>query len=419
MSSEKTVVKGWVDSIRELGGGLKFIVVRHGSNKTQVVLKRGSVKDEMLELASKMHREDCIIVKGDLKDSPQAPGGKELVPESIEIVNKSDVPLPIEPGESNKDKRLDYRYMDLRDPKVATIFKVRAEVLRLIREYYTKNGFNEVQTPVIQAAGAEGGSELFPIIYYGKEAFLKQSPQLYKQMLMASGLDKIWEIGATFRAEKFHTRKHVSEITMVDTELAWVESEEDPMKVVEGLVYYCLKEIGKTAKEELDLLGVKVKIPELPFPRFHYDEILKMLEKEGVKIEWGSDFGDAEERRIGEMLAKKGIELYFFTKYPSKIKPFYIMMDDKYSRGFDLDFKGMEIASGGQREHRAEVLTKVMKSKGLDPHKFEFYLNAFRYGMPSHGGFGFGADRFVQQILNLPDIKEVVLFPRTTERLVP
>ena len=415
---EKTVVKGWVDSIRELGG-LKFITIRHSHNKTQVVLKKEDGKKELFELASKMHREDCVIVKGELVDSQKAPGGKELVPESIEVVNKSDVPLPIEPGESNKDKRLDYRYMDLRDPKVAAIFKVRAEVLRLIREYYTKNGFFEVQTPVIQAAGAEGGAELFPLIYYGKEAFLKQSPQLYKQMLMASGLDKIWEICPTFRAEKFHTRKHVSEVMMVDTELAWVESEEDPMKVVESLVHYVLKEISKTCKDQLDMFGVKIKVPELPFPRFHYDEVLKMLEKEGVNIPWGSDFGDAEEKRIGEMLAKKGIELYFFTKYPSQIKPFYIMMDGKYSRGFDLDFKGMEITSGGQREHRHDTLVKVMKSKGLDPHKFEFYLNAFRYGMPVHGGFALGADRLVQQILNLPDIKEVVLFPRTTERLVP
>ncbi|HLD56718.1 MAG TPA: aspartate--tRNA(Asn) ligase [archaeon] len=414
----QTIVKGWVDSIRELGG-LKFFIVRNRHGTTQVVVKKGVVKDELFDLVGQMHREDCLIVSGELKDSKQAPGGKELVPDSIEVVNKAEVPLPIEPGESNKDKRLDYRYMDLRDPKVLAIFKVRSEVLKLIREYYTINDFFEVQTPVIQAAGAEGGSELFPIIYYGKEAFLKQSPQLYKQMLMASGMDKIWEIGNAFRAEKFHTRKHISEIAMLDTEIAWIDSEEDVMKVVEGVVHHVLKGVDKNCKAQLELLGAKVKVPELPLPRLHYDEVLKMLEKEGVNIPWGSDFGDAEERRIGDILAKKGIELYFFTKYPSQIKPFYIMMDGKYSRGFDLDFKGMEITSGGQREHRVDVLTSVMKSKGLDPHKFEFYLNAFRFGQPRHGGFGLGVDRIVQQILGLPDIKEAVLFPRTTERLVP
>ena len=219
------IVKGWVDSIRELGG-LKFFVVRNREGKTQVVLKKGESKDDLFNLVAGLHREDCVIVKGFLKESKQAPAGRELVPESIEIVNKAIPPLPIEPGESNKDKRLDYRYMDLRDPKVLAIFKVRAEVLRLVRDYFTKEGFSEMQTPFIQAAGAEGGAELFPIIYYGKEAFLKQSPQLYKQMLMASGLDKIWEIGPAWRAEKSHTRKHVSEITMIDTEMAWIDSEQ-------------------------------------------------------------------------------------------------------------------------------------------------------------------------------------------------
>ncbi len=414
----KTIVKGWVDSIRELGG-LKFFIVRNRHGTTQVVVKKGVVKDELFDLVGQMHREDCLIVSGELKDSKQAPGGKELVPDSIEIVNKAETPLPIELGETNKDKRLDYRYMDLRDPKILAIFKVRAEVLRLIREYFTINDFFEVQTPVIQAAGAEGGSELFPIIYYGKEAFLKQSPQLYKQMLMASGLDKIVELSVAFRSEKFHTRRHVSEITMLDSEIAWTESEEDAMKVVEGVVHHVLKGVQKDCKEQLDLLGAKVKVPELPFPRLHYDEVLKMLEKEGEKLEWGSDLGDASEKKIGEIMEKKGHELYFFTKYPSQIKPFYIMMDGKYSRGFDLDFKGMEITSGGQREHRLDVLTKVMKSKGLDPHKFEFYLNAFKIGIPKHSGFGLGVDRLVQQILNIHDIKEVILFPRTVERLVP
>ncbi len=418
--SNQIVLKGWIERVRELGG-LKFFILRNRDGVTQVALKKGVVKDELFDLVGQMHREDCLIVKGEFKDAKQAPGGKELVPDSIEVVNKAETPLPIELGETNKDKRLDYRYMDLRDPKVLAIFKVRAEVLKLIREWYTQNDFFEVQTPVIQAAGAEGGSELFPIIYYGKEAFLKQSPQLYKQMLMASGLDRIWEIGNAFRAEKFHTRKHISEITMLDTELAWIDSEEDVMKVVEGVIIHILKGVDKNCKAQLELLGAKVKVPELPFPRLHYDEVLKMLQDTeiGKHLKWGSDFGDAEEKVVGEIMAKRGHELYFFTKYPSQIKPFYVMMDGKYSRGFDLDFKGMEITSGGQREHRIDVLTSVMKSKGLDPHKFEFYLNAFKFGMPSHGGAGLGVDRIVQQILNLPDIKEAVLFPRTTERLVP
>lgn len=413
-------IKGWVDHVRDIGK-LKFFLLRSAGNKFQVTVKKGDVPDKFLNLVSKLNREDCVIVDGKWKATNQAPGGKELIPIKIEVVSKSHTPLPIEiEGDSGKDKRLDYRFMDLRNPKVRAIFTFKAKVFAKNREFFEKEGAIEVHTPVIQAAGAEGGSSLFPLIYYGKEAFLRQSPQLYKQIIMGSGLDKVWEIGSTFRAEKFHTRRHTSEISMVDFELAWVKSEEDSMKVLEGLVHHILKGVAKEAKEELNLLGVKIKVPKLPFKRVTYDQALKLVEgKTETKLEWGDDLGDPEEKILGEILAKKGHELYFITKYPSQIKPFYIMMDGKYSRGFDLDYKGMEVASGGQREHRYKELVKVMKAKGLDPHKFDFYLNAFKYGMPTHAGWGFGIDRLIMQALNLSDIKEVILFPRTTDRLIP
>src|SRR3989338_208979 len=292
------ILKGWVDHVRDMGN-LKFFLLRTEGKKFQVTAKKGVVQDGILKLVADLHREDCVVVEGEWKEAKQVVGGKELIPEKLEVISKADTPLPIEiEGDSGKDKRLDFRFMDLRNPKVLAIFKVRSEVLRLIREYYSKNKFFDVQTPVIQAAGAEGGSELFPLIYYGKEAFLKQSPQLYKQMLMASGMDKIWELSVAFRSEKFHTRRHVSEITMLDTEIAWVESEEYAMKVAEDVVYHVLKGVQKDCKDQLELLGIKVKVPELPFPRLHYDEILKMLEKEGEKLEWGSDLGDASEKKV-------------------------------------------------------------------------------------------------------------------------
>jgi aspartyl-tRNA synthetase len=421
-SGEKVLVKGWVAKVRDLGG-LQFFLLRDRFGVVQVTAKKGSVPDKIFNSITELGREDCVSVSGKAVKAKQAPGGLEIVPEKIEVVAKSEAKLPIDVFgkiESGKDKRFDYRWMDIRDPKLQAVFRVKAVALKYIREYFELAGFVEVQTPVIQAAGAEGGATMFPVIYYQKEAFLRQSPQLYKQMLMASGLDRVSEIGPAFRAEKFHTSRHVSEFLSVDFEQAWIESEEDLMSTLENMVVHSLKGIAKECKSELEMLGKKeVKIPKLPLLRLTYEEIIEMLKKTGIKMEWGDDLEDASEKKLGEIMAKRGHEWYFITKFPSKIKPFYIMLDGPVSRGMDLDYKGMEMASGGQREHRPDVLKKVMKQKGLDPHKFEFYIDAFRYGMPSHGGIGFGVERMVEKILGLPDIKEAILFPRTPDRMVP
>jgi len=418
---ENVLVKGWAAKIRNLGG-LTFFLLRDRKGMIQVTAKKGSVTDDVLNAISGIGREDCVAVTGKVVEAKQAPGGKEIVPEGIQVVSKAEASLPIDVFgkiESGKDKRFDFRWMDIRDPKMQAIFRVKSVALKYIRDYFESAGFIEVHTPVIQAAGAEGGATLFPVIYYQKEAFLRQSPQLYKQMLMASGMDKVFEIGQAFRAEKFHTPRHVSEFISVDFEQAWVDSEEDIMATLENMVAHSLKGIAKDCKDELAMLGKEIKVPELPIKRVTYDEIVRLLGKAGTAIEWGDDLEDASERKVGGILEKKGHEWYFITKYPSKIKPFYVMLDGEVSRGLDLDYRGMEMASGGQREHRPEVLQKVMKQKGLDPHKFEFYIDAFRYGMPPHGGIGFGVERMVEKILDLPDIKEAILFPRTPERLVP
>ncbi len=418
---DQAQVNGWVAKVRDLGG-LKFFLLRDRTGEIQVTAKKGSVPEGVFKKVSELGREDCVSVTGNVEKAGQAPGGKEMVPKVLEIVAKSETQLPIDVFgkiESGKDKRFDFRWLDVRDPKLQAILKVKSTTLKHIRGYFEKAGFVEVQTPVIQAAGAEGGATMFPVVYYEREAFLRQSPQLYKQMLMASGLDKVWEIGQVFRAEKFHTSRHVSEFISVDFEQAWIESEDDIMNTLESMVVHSLKGVAKDCKDELEMLGKKITIPELPLKRITYDKVVEKLKKSGVAIEWGDDLEDAQEKKLGEMMRKKGHEWYFVTKYPSKVKPFYIMLDGKVSRGIDLDYKGMEIASGGQREHRVEVLKKVMKRKGMDPHKFEFYLDAFRYGMPPHGGIGFGVERMVEKILDLPDIKEVILFPRTPDRLVP
>jgi aspartyl-tRNA synthetase len=406
----QTVLKGWVENVRDIGN-IRFFVVRNSSGLTQVTAKKGDVPEEVFKIISEIGKEDCVDVRGRLVESKIAKTGKELIPDSIKILSKAEKPLPLDlQVGAEKDTRFNYRFIDLRDKKIQKIFILKNRVIELFREFFKNNGFIEVHTPVIQAAGAEGGSSLFEIKYYDKKAFLRQSPQLYKQILMASGLDKVYEIGQAFRAEKFHTHRHVCEFLSLDIEVAWIESEEDVMKIVEKMIVHVLNGL----KNE-----IKINVPEVPFKRITYDEVLEMLKKSGIELEWGEDLTDLHEKKLGEILGKKGIDWYFITKFPSEIKPFYIMYDGKYSRGIDLDYKGMEIASGGQREHRYENLKKVMEEKGLKLSEFKFYLDAFRYGMPPHGGIGLGIERLIEQILNINDIKETILFPRTPERVLP
>jgi len=435
-TGSKALVKGWVGKVRDLGG-LKFFMLRDREGSVQVTAKKGDVPAAMLNQVLSLNREDCVSVVGKVKQAKQAPGGMEIVPEKIVVVAKAGQPLPIETSdkiETGMDKRFDYRFMDLRNPKIQAVFRVRDVALTKMREFFEGDGFVEVNTPVIQAAGAEGGSTLFPLIYYKNEAFLRQSPQLYKQMLMASGLDRVYEIGPAFRAEKFHTRRHVSEFLSVDFEMAWIESQEEIWNILERMAEHVFKGVLKDCKPELKLFNAKISVPELPMKRITYDEAIDIVSKAGKQkekgcsdksnqaarpVKWGDDFMDAEERVLGEIMTKKGHEWYFVTRFPGKIKPFYIMMDGKWSHSYDMVYRGMEMSSGGQREHRPDVLVKVFRQKGLDPSKFKFYVDAFRFGMPAHGGCGFGIERLVQQMLGLENIKEVILFPRTPERLVP
>ncbi|MFH1294783.1 MAG: aspartate--tRNA(Asn) ligase [Candidatus Aenigmatarchaeota archaeon] len=414
-------VSGWADQIRDIGN-LKFFRVRDRTGSIQVTLKKGETDQRLFKIVDNIHREDCVIVSGKAVASKIAQEGVELFPEKIEIVSKAETPLPLETREqikTNQDKRLDYRFMDIRNPKIMSVFKIKSEIVSAIREIFVSEGFIEVTTPVLQAAGAEGGATMFPVEYYGQKAFLRQSPQLYKQMLMASGLDRVWEIGPAFRAEKFHTRRHVSEFMSVDAEMSWIKDEEDVMGFLERLTLHVLKNVKKNCGSDLKILEKGIKIPETPFKRLTYDEMIDALKKQGVEIEYGTDTEDSQEKILGEYMAKKGHEWFFVKSYPAKLKPFYIMQRGEVTGGMDFFNNGMELASGGQREHRYDQLVKVMKQKELDPKSFGFYLDAFRYGIPPHGGFGLGGERLVQQITGVENIREAIMFPRTPDRLVP
>jgi len=420
LSGSSIVVAGWARVIRE-HGNIKFLVVADRAGTVQITAKKGDVSEQIMKEISSLAKEDVVSVEGDVRKSEQAPNGVEIVPRRITVLNKSEPQLPLDfKTKANLDTRLDARFLDVRKPEISAIFQIRDRVLATGRDYLRLKGCIEIQTPKIIASSSEGGTDLFPISYFEREAFLSQSPQLYKQMMMATGLDRVYEIATYFRAEQHDTVWHLNENTAFDLEMAFIQSEEDVMDMLEGLVMHIINDVAKSCKPQLATLKKEIDVPKNP-PRLAYDECLKLL-KDDVRIEWGEDLSTEAERKLGEIMKKQGHDLFFIKKYPLKIKPFYTMPDSndpKLSNSFDLEYKGREISSGGQRVHLHDLLVKRIESKGLSPESFRGYLEAFRYGMPPHGGFGLGVERLLMQLLELPNIREAVLFPRDRKRLTP
>jgi len=417
---KKITVAGWVEDIRNIGS-IAFVILRDKKGTLQVT----GLKKEHPELFDKLvnlPRESVISVNGLCQESSKARNGYEIIPEDVDVLSEAETPLPlgvIDKIESELETRLDNRFIDLRKSEIQAIFKIRNAVISSVHEFLKKNDFTEIHTPNIIASSSEGGTEVFKLKYFEKEAFLAQSPQLYKQAMMATGLDRVYEIAWYFRAEEHNTRRHLNESTAVDLEMAFISSEEDVMKILEGLVHSMWKKASE-CKDELKVLKKEIKVPKLPFKRVPYDEAIKKLNSKGCKIEWGVDLGTEEEKLLGDIMKKEGHDFYFITKYPLEAKPFYTVPDgDKLSRSFDLACKGVELASGSQRIHTVDLLKKRIKACDLDPKDFEAYLKAFRYGMPPHGGFGFGIERFLMELLDINNIRECILFPRDRTRLTP
>ncbi len=423
---QQVTVGGWVQDLRNLGG-ISFLQLRDAYGVIQVTMLKKRNK-EIFEQVASIARESVVLVTGTVKESKEAKAGYEILPDSVTVVNAAETPLPlgvVDKVGADLDTRLNNRFLDLRKDDVRAIFKIKARTLEGIRNYLTSQSFTEVSTPKIVAAGAEGGATLFPIKYFDKNAYLAQSPQLYKQNLMASGLDKIFEIAPAYRAEASDTIRHIAEFTSLDVELAFIKSSNDVMDVAEGIVVSSLKHVREKCKKELEILEIDIKDPPIPFPKVTYDEAIEMVTSNGLKIEHGEDLGTEGEKLLGDIMMKdRDIELYFITEFPTSLKrsTFYAKRNDlnpELTGYFDLDYRGQEIVSGGQREHRYDVLTEQMRENNLNLDSFEFYLKAFRYGMPPHGGFGFGVERYVQKMLNLPNIRETVLYPRDRLRLTP
>jgi len=413
-------VSGWVEDIRNIGS-IAFIIIRDNKGTLQVTaLKKKS--PDLFEKLTSIPRESVIAVKGTCKENDKVRNGYEIIPEEVEILSTAETPLPlgvVDKVESELETRLDNRFIDLRKQEIQAIFKIRNIVIAAVHEYLRSENFIEVHTPNIIASSSEGGTDVFKLKYFEKEAFLAQSPQLYKQTLMATGLDRVYEIAWYFRAEEHNTRRHLNESTAVDLEMAFITSEEDVMKILENLVYHMWKR-GSECKDELEVLDKKIVLPKVPFKQVPYDTVIKKLNKNGSEIAWGQDLGTEEEKLLGKIMKKEGYDFYFITRYPLEAKPFYTMPEgDKFSRGFDLAHNGIELASGSQRIHDAELLKERLKECDLNPKDFESYLKAFRYGMPPHGGFGFGIERFLMELLDIKNIRECILFPRDRTRLTP
>ena len=414
---DDVLVKGWVHEVRDLGG-IAFVILRDASGKVQVKLD-DSVEDELVERGTALSRESVVAVEGTVEEEERAPTGVEIVPNDIDVLNEAEPELPLDPSgkvDAELPTRLDNRTLDLRKEEVKAIFEIRGEVQDALREKFRELDATEINTPKIVATATEGGTDLFPISYFEREAFMNQSPQLFKQMMVGSGLERVFEIGPIFRAEEHNTPRHLNEATSIDFESAFVDDEE-AMEFCQDVTVAAYERVHEECQGQLDALGVDLEVPETPFEYLTYDEAIELANSEGIDntLEWGDDLTTEAEQALGDAIG----EHYFVTDWPADAKPFYVMKGDDTARAYDMMHPRMELMSGGQREHRVDRLREEIAAQGLEPEEFEYYLRAFRYGMPPHSGWGLGLERLLVTMLEIENVREVVLFPRDRQRLAP
>ena len=419
LDGQEVKLAGWVHEIRDLGG-LKFIVLRDNTGLVQLTVKKKESSQELLEAIDKLVKETSIICIGKVKASKIAPNGREVLPDSIEIIGAVHGIVPFEvTGKvpADLDVRLDKRYIDLRRLETSAVFKVRHHVQTGFREKLLELGFQEITPTCVVSVSTEGGTDLFPLVYFDKEAFLAQSPQLYKQIAIMGGMDNVFMTTPVFRAEKHNTLQHLNEVTQMDVEMGFA-THEDALEVLEKVFLNILGRVEKNCQEELETLGTKVETPE-KVPRFTYTGIVDRLNAKGHAVNWGEDFTKDQEKIMGELL---GVEAFIITEWPTKVRSFYSMPDPDKPEicfAYDLMYRGLEIASGAQRIHEPELLIKQLKAKGLRPAAFESYIDAFRYGAVPHAGWSIGAERITMKLTNRENIRECAMFPRDRHRLTP
>jgi len=423
-------VSGWVETVRDQKK-VQFVVLRDESGAVQLVNPRTTdaegvvVDDEPATTISGLSQGSFVTVTGQLKHDERVKlGGIEIKLESLEVVTHAIPETPIA-ADSSLDKRMDWRFLDLRQPKSNLIFRIQTTFEHALRNYWIEHDFIELHTPKLMASASESRAELFEVEYFETKAYLAQSPQFFKQMAQSSGFGKIFEVGPAFRADPSFTSRHATEFTSVDSEISWIDSHEDVMQLHEDLLVAAFTAVkAKHGEEVLALFGVEVTVPTTPFPRIPLAEAKEIVKSRGYEVPRDDDDMDPEgERQIAAYVAETyGHEFVFLTDYASSIRPFYHMRhegDASLTNSYDLIFNGTEISTGAQREHRIDVLTEQAIEKGVDPAEIAGYLDFFRYGVPSHGGFGMGLARVLMLMLHQASIREVTYLFRGPTRLEP
>ncbi|HIH55663.1 MAG TPA: aspartate--tRNA(Asn) ligase [Candidatus Thalassarchaeum sp.] len=443
MIGEEVTISGYAETVRGRGA-ICFLMLRDGTGKIQAFLKRDNMDESIFDSIQSATRESTIQVTGTVaqKRPPKVAEGEPVPPPEYEvsvtsasILANAATPLPVgitDEVNVGLDVRLDNRHLDLRREHVNAMFQLRSKVLQYGRDHLISEGFQEINTPKIIAAAAEGGTNLFPMKYFETDAYLSQSPQLYKQLAVLGGLERVFEIGPAFRAEKHDTYRHLNEFISFDIEGAWM-NDEDVMGVQERMIHRIWSEVAANDQGLLDVVNeyrasrgqesVSVEVPSVPFPRISYCEAIEIVKAGGGEIEWGDDI----ESHHCDIIAAEYPGFHFIPRWPMSMKPFYIhhkeeekgLSGGQLSRGFDLNYGRDEMTSGGQREHRVDVLEQNLRNMGLEPADFTFYTDGFRYGAPPHAGWGLGVARLLMVLTGSGNVREVVLFPRDRSRVTP
>ncbi len=418
MDGQAVTVAGWAHEIRDIGK-IKFLVLRDRTGLMQVTAKRGIVPDEVVDSINFV-KETVVQVEGKVVVGKGAKAGIELIPSKVVVLGPVSETIPFEvTGKvpADLDVRLDNRYIDLRRLETTAIFKIRSVAHAAFREKLQELDFQEITPPSIVAAATEGGTNLFKVQYFEKEAYLAQSPQLYKQLAVVGGMDRVFMTCPIFRAEKHNTTSHLNEILQMDIEMGFGDHN-DAMEVLGNVALHIISAVKERCPRELKILGRELKVPK-KVSRYTYTDMLERLNKLGSPTKWGEDFTKEDEKR---MPGAVGEELFIITEWPTDIRAFYSMPkagDPKICNAYDLVYMGMEIASGAQRIHIPELLVKQLEGRGLNPKNFEFYVRAFRMGAPPHAGWSIGLERITMAICGVSNIRECSLFPRDRTRLTP
>ena len=427
-ADKEIVFEGFVDAIRDIKW-VQFVVLRDNTGKVQMTIEKSLESNkEMVELISTLPLESTVKVNCKVVMNPNVKlNGMELIPTKIEVTSKSENELPFNYKDLenvNLDTRLDYRFIDLRNEKNMKIFEIQSTIVRYMREYLYNHKFTEIHTPKLIGTASESGSEVFEVKYFDRKAYLAQSPQFYKQMAMASGFNRVFEVAPCFRAENSNTSRHATEFTSFDVEFSYINSFNDVMNLEAEMLAYALSKTNEEWKDDIkNIFGTEIKVPTLPFPKMALKDVYKELEErygyvvpESEKI----DLTTEAEKLVYKLAQDKfDHEFMFITDYPADKRAFYHMRDENgILQGYDLIWRGVEITTGAQREHRYEEIVKNANEKGLGE-DVKFYLEFFKYGCPPHGGFAIGVDRLTMLLLGVSNVKESMFLFRGPNRLNP